>query len=235
MIPKIIHYCWFGRSPLPKSAKKCIASWRKYFPDYEIKEWNEDNFDVNIIPFTAEAYAKHKYAFVSDYARFYILFHHGGLYFDTDVKVIRRMDDIIERGSFMGMEQLFGVAPGLGLGAKAGEDIYKEILDYYADLRFLDKDGKPLPGTVVQHTTNVLTRHGMELKPEIQQVAGIWIYPSDYFDPLDDATGRLTVTNNTRSIHLYSKTWVDNYGPLRNWATRLAHRLFGVGAFQKMK
>lgn len=235
MIPKIIHYCWFGRNSLPKSAMKCIASWRKYFPDYEIKEWNEDNFDVNAIPFTAEAYAMNKYAFVSDYARFYILYHHGGLYFDTDVKVIRTMDDIIVRGSFMGMEQLFGVNPGLGLGSETGQPIYREILEYYAGLRFLNEDGKQLPGTVVKHTTDVLQRHGLVLKPEIQQVAGIWIYPSEYFDPLDDATGRLTITENTRSIHLYSKTWVDNYGPLRNWATRLAHRLLGVDFFARMK
>lgn len=235
MIPHTIHYCWFGHNPLPRSARKCIDSWRKYLPGYEIKEWNESNFDVDMIPFTAEAYARKKYAFVSDFARFYILYHEGGLYFDTDVRVIRRMDDIIERGAFMGMEQLFGVAPGLGLGAEAGMAIYKEMIDYYAQLHFADEAGNPLPGTVVKHTTDVLSRHGLELKADLQQVAGVWIYPSDYFDPLDDATGRLTVTSNTRSIHLYSKTWVDNYGPLRNHATRLFHRLFGVDAAARLK
>ena len=125
MIPKIIHYCWFGRNPLPELARKCIASWRKYLPDYEIKEWNEDNFDVNIIPYTAEAYAQKKYAFVSDYARFWILYRYGGIYFDTDVEVIRPLDDIIARGCFMGFEtdpapKQNGVDacvnPGLGLG-----------------------------------------------------------------------------------------------------------------------
>lgn len=104
MIPKIIHYCWFGRGPLPELAQKCIASWKKYLPDYEIKEWNEDNFDVNIIPYTAEAYQAKKYAFVSDYARFWILYQYGGIYFDTDVEVIRPMDDIISKGNFMGFE-----------------------------------------------------------------------------------------------------------------------------------
>ena len=124
MIPKIIHYCWFGGKPLPESARKYIASWRKYFPDYEIKEWNENNFDVNIISYTAEAYKARKYAFVSDFARFWILYHHGGLYFDTDVEVIGSFDDIIARGPFMGCESglrpMEGdsllVAPGLGLG-----------------------------------------------------------------------------------------------------------------------
>ena len=99
MIPKIIHYCWFGRGPLPELAQKCIASWKKYLPDYEIKEWNEDNFDVNILPYTAEAYQAKKYAGVSDYARFWILYQYGGIYFDTDVEVIRPIDDIVVRGN----------------------------------------------------------------------------------------------------------------------------------------
>lgn len=235
MIPHIIHYCWFGHNPLPKSARKCIDSWRRYFPDYEIKEWNESNFDVMMNAYIREAYGMKKYAFVSDFARFYVLYHYGGIYFDTDVKVIRHMDDIIERGAFMGLEQLFGVNPGLGLGAEAGHPLYKEIMKYYAGLHFLGTDGMPLPGTVVKYTTDVLLKHGLELKPEIQHIAGVWIYPTDYFDPLDDATGRLTITENTRSIHLYSKTWVDNYGPLRNWATRLVHRIFGVDCLSGLK
>ena len=145
MIPKVIHYCWFGRNPLPSLAIKCIESWRKYLPDYEIKEWNEDNFDVNIIPYTQEAYQVGKYAFVSDYARFWILYKYGGLYFDTDVEVIKPMDDIIARGPFMGCEKDvsdtsvasvapglgLGVNPGLGLGVNPGLGLYKEIFEMY--------------------------------------------------------------------------------------------------------
>ena len=132
MIPKVIHYCWFGRNPLPSLAIKCIESWRKYLPDYEIKEWNEDNFDVNIIPYTQEAYQVGKYAFVSDYARFWILYKYGGLYFDTDVEVIKPMDDIIARGPFMGCEKdvsdtsVASVAPGLGLGVNPGRGPWVE-------------------------------------------------------------------------------------------------------------
>ena len=103
-IPKVIHYCWFGGNPLPELAKKCIASWRKYLPDYEIKEWNEQNFDVNQVMFTEEAYKLKNYAYVSDYVRFWVLYHYGGIYFDTDVEVIRPLDDIIARGSFLGFE-----------------------------------------------------------------------------------------------------------------------------------
>ena len=104
MIPKIIHYCWFGGKPLPKLAQKCKASWEKFFPDYEIKEWNEQNFDVNQVMFTEEAYKLKNYAYVSDYVRFWVLYHYGGIYFDTDVEVIRPLDDIIAHGSFLGFE-----------------------------------------------------------------------------------------------------------------------------------
>ncbi len=238
MIPKMIHYCWFGRNPLPKSVNKCIASWCRFFPDYEIKEWNEDNFDVNIIPYTREAYALKKYAFVSDYARFYILYHYGGLYFDTDVEVIRPMEDILARGAFMGIEQdasLVGVAPGLGLGASSGLEVYREILSYYECLHYVDAEGCPLPGTVVSHTTRLLQQHGFILENTLQQIAGVWIYPNDYFNPLEDATGKLNITKNTRSIHWYSKTWMDNYGPVRTWVTRWVHRIFGINSLGWLK
>ena len=233
MIPKIIHYCWFGRNPLPESALKCIASWRKFLPDYEIKEWNEDNFDVNIIPYTAEAYSVKKYAFVSDYARFWILYRYGGLYFDTDVEVIKPMDDIIARGPFMGVEvpskdgSLPLVAPGLGLGAESQMPLYKEILDYYNDLHFLGDDGRPNEVTVVRHNTNVLQRHGLQPTNDIQQVADVWIYPRDFFNPLDDLTGRLEKTTNTRAIHWYTRSWSDSPS-WRIKLSRLSHRFLGL-------
>ena len=182
MIPKIIHYCWFGRNPLPESAKKCIASWRKFLPDYEIKEWNEDNFDVNIISYTQQAYEAKKYAFVSDYARFWILYKYGGLYFDTDVEVIKPMDDIIERGPFMGVEvpvkqnELPKVAPGLGLGVYPGHSLYKDLLEKYAPLRFKNEDGSLNQKTIVAYNTEVLQEHGLQPTSEIQEVAGVWIF-----------------------------------------------------------
>lgn len=246
MIPKIIHYCWFGRNPLPRSAQKCIDSWRTFFPDYEIKEWNEDNFNVNIISYTQEAYSVKKYAFVSDYARFWVLYRYGGLYFDTDVEVIRSMDDILERGAFMGIEvpvksgsiakrEVPAVAPGLGLGCAPGLAFYQSVLDYYATLHFLDEKGEIIPGTVVKHTTDVLMKYGLRATNEMQEVADVWIYPQDYFNPLDDATGRLNITEHTRSIHWYSKTWVSNYGPLRIKLTRLIHRYLGVNSLAWLK
>ena len=233
MIPKVINYCWFGHNQLPEFAVTCIDSWRKFFPDYEIKEWNEDNFDVNIIPYTAEAYRVKKYAFVSDYARFWILYHNGGLYFDTDVEVIKSMDDIIKRGAFMGIEvesngkQVPAVAPGLGLGIEPKANMYKDILDYYAHLHFLKDDGSYNQITVVRHVTSILENYGLRATNELQKVGGIWIYPKDYFNPLDDLTGKLNKTPNTRTIHWYTRTWSDS----PNWRiklSRLSHRIFGM-------
>jgi hypothetical protein len=230
MIPKVIHYCWFGRNPLPESAQKCIASWRRFLPDYEIIEWNEDNYDVTKIPYIAEAYAAKKYAFVSDYARFDILYQQGGLYFDTDVEVIRPFDDIVARGPFMGCEIDAGgnisimVNPGLGLGVNPGLGLYREILNYYSHLHFGPERGTYV--TVVVHTTNLLKQYGLKDVTGIQSVAGVTIYPKEYFNPLDDNTGKLTITQNTHSIHRYSKTWLDVH-PMRMWISRWSHRLLG--------
>lgn len=222
MIPKIIHYCWFGRGPLPELAQKCIASWKKYLPDYEIKEWNEDNFDVNIIPYTAEAYQAKKYAFVSDYARFWILYKYGGIYFDTDVEVIRPIDDIVERGNFMGFEtdpkpQLkedaseASVNPGLGMGVAPGLGLIKKMLDFYEGKHF-----KFIPDgigqlTIVHIATEVLNQAGLKQQPGIQLVNDVWIYPTEYFCPINLKTGRIHIEANTRTIHHYAGTWQDKH------------------------
>lgn len=241
MIPKIIHYCWFGGNPLPKSALKCIESWKKFFPDYEIKEWNESNFDVNMMAYTREAYVVKKYAFVSDVARFYVLYLEGGLYFDTDVEVVAPLDDIIERGAFMGIEvpavegeTMPMVAPGLGLGVEAKHPFYAAVLKHYETSHFLDENGMMISGTVVSHNTEILKEKGLKPTNEIQQVDGIWIYPKDYFNPFNDATGILNKTKNTRCIHWYSKTWIEK--PMWYFKiTRLIHRFFGINALARFR
>lgn len=241
MIPKVIHYCWFGGKPLPESAKKCIDSWRKFLPDYEVKEWNESNYNVHKIPYIHEAYDAKKYAFVSDYARYDILHQFGGVYFDTDVEVIQTMDDIIEKGPYMGIEVPAKsnitplVNPGLGIGAPANLTFYKKILDYYRNLHFLGKDGKPNEVTIVTHTSKVLAESGMQPVNEIQQVESIWIYPVDYFNPLNDLTAELKITENTRSIHWYTKTWEKKRNPIIAWTTRRIHRFFGINSLKWLR
>lgn len=216
MIPKTIHYCWFGGHPLPKDARKCIDSWRKYLPDYEIKEWNETNFDVTSNKYIEEAYRQKKYAFVSDYARFKVLHDHGGVYFDTDVEVIALMKGIIACGPFMGFEKsLFtnglapgtalGVNPGLGMAAEAKMTFLKKILDYYDTITFDSSEG-----TIVYHTTRLLTEEGLKQENTLQKVVGFTIYPDDYLCPMDSTTGIVTITPNTLSIHHYSCSWMDH-------------------------
>lgn len=209
-IPHIIHYCWFGGNPLPESAKRCIASWRKYLPDYEIKEWNESNFDVNAIPYTREAYAAKKYAFVSDYARFDILYRYGGLYFDTDVEVIRDMTPIIGAGPYMGCELQDGtVNPGLGLAAEPRMTVYRQILDNYTRMRFFNPDGTRSDYSMIPMITSMLRGEGLREATSIQDIMGIKIYPVEYFNPLDSLTGRLRKTANTYSIHWYMASWAE--------------------------
>lgn len=208
MIPKIIHYCWFGGNPLPELAVKCIESWKKYCPDYEIKEWNESNFDINCCNYVKEAYQAKKWAFVSDYARFWILYNYGGLYFDTDVEIIKPIDEIVEKGAFMGVENdLNDVAPGLGLAANPGLGLYKEMLDFYKTRHFIKEDGSNDITTVVEYTTSMLKKYGLKQKAEIQCIENIYIYPKEYFCPIDEATGIMNITDNTYSIHHYAATW----------------------------
>ena len=230
MIPKIIHYCWFGGKPLPKSAEKCIASWKKYLPDYEIKRWDESNFDVNAIPYTREAYAACKFAFVSDYARFWILYHYGGVYFDTDVEVIRPIDDIINRGGFLGVESnrngIYTVNPGLGFAATQGTAVIGEMVNLYSTFHFINNDGASDLKNIVEITTDYLSSKGLQNTDEIQDCCGFTIYPKDYFCPIDYDTRELKITENTRTIHHYAESWVPRSTRFKNALSRLCGKRF---------
>lgn len=236
MIPKKIHYCWFGRKPLPKLAIKCIKSWKKFLPDYEIIEWNENNFDVNICTYTKEAYQAKKYAFVSDYARFWILYNYGGVYLDTDVEIIRPMEFLINKGAFMGCEIKTSntpwpqIASGLGIGASAKHPIYKEILEHYEQSHFILKSGELNYSTVVERVTNIFIKHGLKQSDEIQVCDGIIIYPPDFFCPKSFETREINVTKNTVAIHHFDASWMNG-----SFLFNLMRKLIGTEYTFKIK
>lgn len=216
MIPKTINYCWFGGNPLGEKEKACIQSWEKFLPDCDIKRWDESNFDVQCCEYVSEAYEAKKWAFVSDFARFSILYQDGGLYFDTDVEIIKPIGDILSEGPFMGFERDYGapqspmaVNPGLGIGATPGLAVYETILKSFKSSHFRRPDGSLDETTVVRRVTDILAGMGLEERPGIQRVAGLTIYPSEFFNPKDFLTGQLHITENTRSIHHYEATWLN--------------------------
>lgn len=237
LVPRKIHFCWFGKSKLPSLAEKCIRSWRKFLPGYEIQIWNEENFDVNISNYTREAYGMKKYAFVSDYARFWILYYYGGVYFDTDVEIIKPIDDVLARGPYLGCETDagtnfgIGVAAGLGMAAYPRMKIYGNILDYYNNLRFIRKDGTINSITVVKHVTNILKLHGLKEIPGIQNIDDITIYPSEFFCPKDEK-GKLNITKNTRTIHHYAASW---YSPMQRLKLMLKPFCIRLGLYDFVK
>ena len=231
-IPKIVHYCWFGGNDLGEDELRCIDSWRKFLPDYEIVRWDESNWDVRCCDYVSEAYDAKQWAFVSDYARFDILYKHGGLYFDTDVELVKPIDDILAKGSFMGFETDYSpsndptVAAGLGLSANPGLGLYKDILDSYATDHFVQVDGSFDQTTVVTRVTEILFEKGLQCVPGVQNVAGVTIYPAEYFNPKDFLTGKITITENTRSIHHFGMSWYDEKGFFEH---RLGKRLRNFG------
>lgn len=210
-IPRVIHYCWFGGKPLPDDVLKCINSWKRMCPDYQICQWDESNYDVEGCIYAKEAYQHQKWAFVSDYARFDILYTHGGIYMDTDVELIRPIEDILEKGPFIGTERRMAgtVSPGLGMAMPPAHPVCGEILDEYKRARFINPDGSYNLVSVVWYSTNVLKRYGLQQSDGIQNIQGVWVYPWDYFCPIDYKTGICDITSNTRSIHHYSASWLD--------------------------
>lgn len=190
-------------------------------PDYEIKRWDERNFNVHESAYSAEAYKMGKYAFVSDYARFKILYENGGIYLDTDVEIIKPLDDILKEGPYMGIENGMSVNPGLGLATFPNDSLVEEIIRLYSSLHFLKEDGTINYDTVVYYTTNKLKELGWTGKEST--VAGFRIYPQEYFCPLDYETGKLKITENTHTIHHYSATWITS----RQMLYRKIKQLFG--------
>lgn len=231
MIPKKIHYCWFGRGEKPKLAQKCIASWRKYMPDYEIIEWNEDNFDVNYNAYTKMCYEEKKYAFLTDYLRLVIIEEQGGIYFDTDVEAVRSFDDLLENSAFAGFENDTHIATGLGFGAEPHNPVIQQMLKEYDQL--LDGQHGVIGCPILN--TEAMLKFGLMLNGEKQNLGQIVAYPEDYFNPMNSATGVITRTPNTHSIHRYSMSWLPKHRIIRSKITQRFHRIFGINCFAFLK
>ena len=207
---KKIHFCWFGNTELSENAKKCIASWKIFFPDYEIIKWDESNYNFNKIVFTREAYKYKKYAFLSDYARFDILYQYGGIYFDVDVEIIKPFGDILNNEVFFGLQSTGNINTGLGLGSNPGNDTVYEIIKFYQKMHCTKKNGTIIAPTVVKVVSDIMKKHGYKNENIIQKVNGITIYPTDYFCPMSFETGKLNITENTVAIHHFEGSWVSD-------------------------
>lgn len=215
-IPKIIHYCWLGGKPLSPLGEKCLASWKKYLPDYQIIRWDESNLDVNGIPFTAQAYQVKKYAFVSDYLRCKVLYEHGGIYMDTDVEVLRNLDTFLDKEAFSCFEDYNFVNPGSILGSVKGNIHLIDLMQLYENLQFINTDATLNLKTAPQYLTELLIQRGLEIKDEYQEINGFTIYPREYFCPKSWVTKELNITSNTYTIHHFEGSWVSKYEKFKN-------------------
>ena len=222
MIPKIIHYCWFGEKKLPNDVKKCIKSWKKMCPDYEIIQWNEKNFDINCCEFVEQAYKTKAWAFVSDYARLKIIYDNGGIYLDTDVELKRNLDSLLEEECYFGVQQEGKyIATGLGFGSVKNNNIIKEILEMYENINFEYENKEKIACPILN--TVVLEKYGYKPKDTIDKIKeiNVTIYPPKYFDPIAPGNGKILLDDETFSIHHYSATWT-------NKTNRIKRKIFNI-------
>jgi len=233
MIPKIIHYCWFGGKEKPESVKRMIESWKKACPDFEIKEWNESNYDINKHPFMQKAKECGKWSFVSDFARLDILYENGGVYLDTDVELVKSLSPLCELKGFMGFERDDLVNDGQGFGGEQGLTVLKEMLEVY--------DGNSFDEGFVESPilrTEVLARHGLVKNGSEQIIADMCILPREFFCPRNYYTGRIEITENTFGIHYYDGTWKNKkekrYEKLMRFLCRTFGEKCGFELFKKL-
>ena len=233
MIPKKIHYCWFGGKKLPKLAKKCLLSWKRKCPGYEIICWNEDNFDINSNKYVKQAYESKKYAFVTDYVRLWALYNEGGIYMDTDVQVLKTLDNFLELQAFSGFENNESVPTGI-MGSEPRLDIFKELLDYYKDKSFIDENGQMDTTTNVTTITNILFAKGLKKNNTLQTIEKFTLFPKDYFCPIDYVTRKKTITKNTYTIHWFAGSWVSKKDSLKVIIYIFLNRCFGEKVTKKI-
>lgn len=235
MIPKIIHYCWFGKKEKPYIVNKCIESWKNKLKDYEIIEWNESNFNINSNKFVSEAYNMGKYAFVSDYVRVYALYNYGGVYLDTDVEVIKSFDEFLDNESFWGFEECNRIATST-IGCKKGNKLIKLFLESYTDKRFIKEDGTIDVTPNVCEITYILSKQGIELNGKFQEINGTAkIYEQEYFSPYDYINCYMKKTKNTYCIHHFYKSWLPFSSRVKSSIKKLLAKIIGGHRIVKLR
>ena len=231
MIPKVIHYCWFGHNPIPEKMRKCIESWKKYCPDYSIVCWNEENFDINMNSYVKTAYKNQKWAFVTDYARLWVIYNFGGFYLDTDVELLKPLDELRFHDVFFACEGKEFISTGLGFGAVANCQIIRDNMKVYEEMLFQSEEEflniKPCP----YYTTKLLKDRGVQFPiRSVLKLENLVIYPNEYFNPYDWAGDRLKITKNTYSIHHYASSWMtkkEKQGVIEQHYYNIYKRKFG--------
>lgn len=226
MIPKKIHYCWFGRNPKSDLALKCIESWKQKLPDYEMIEWNEDTFDIEENVYCKEAYEAKKWAFVTDYVRLKVLYEYGGIYMDTDVEVLDSLDEFLSCKAFSGFESDCSVPTGI-MASEAGHPYVKELLEYYNDRHFLLEDGTYDETNNVMIITAMTQKKGLVLDNTMQVIEDFVFYPKDYFCPKSWKTRKINITENTKTIHHFAGSWLSEEIQRSNKRYLFVMRLFG--------
>ena len=209
-IPKKLHYMWLGGNPIPDKLQKCIDSWKRFCPDYEIIEWNESNYDIDKHPYMKQAYEAKAFGFVPDYARLDILYNEGGLYLDTDVELKRNIDDLLYQEAFCGVEKWQIINFGGLSGSVKGHPTIKKFLDSREDILFIDSNGKQNRNTCGFYDTKVAINEGYKINGETQNICGMNIFAYDYFHPYDYMSGVVNETENTHSIHWFNGGWLDD-------------------------
>lgn len=207
-IPKVIHYCWFGNNEMPEKEKSCVETWKEFFMDYEFKLWTEENFDYKECTFAKQAYEAKKYAFVSDYARAKILYEYGGLYMDTDVKVLKNFPKSFGENGFMAFERRAFLGTAV-IASKPQNGNIKELLNYYESHDFVQKDGSFDNIANVSILTDIMKEKGLLLGGEKQQVDGFDIYNREVFYPKKLSDTEFRMTEETCAIHMCSNSWMS--------------------------
>lgn len=233
MIPKIIHYCWFGGKEKPALAVKCIESWKKYCPDYEIIEWNESNFSLDYCDYVKEAFEEKKWAFITDVVRLHALVNFGGIYMDTDVEVVKPLDEFLELKAFSGFQTVDSVPTGI-MAAEKGHPLFARLLADYDGAHFR-KDGKIDMETNVVKITNACLEYGLVLNNQKQEIGGFTLYPFDYFCAKDIQTGKIVATKNTYTIHHFAGSWVTPRNRFNTKVDRAIRKIFGEKFSKKIK